>query len=88
MRCHHIQVLTFRLLILALVFLLKHYTLKRGPPKPAPGDVEGLAAEPTMTKTNEKDNETSPSPTIHDEKETLRELGKIEKTVAGDVALS
>ena len=57
--------------------MLKHYTLKRGKPaRPSPNDVEGLAAEPTLPKTDSAGIEGFPSPsrTILEEEREEREV--------------
>ena len=48
---------------LRTVFLLKHYTLKRPVARPGQGDIENLAAEPTLPKADDRtDAEDLPSP--------------------------
>ncbi|EKM50103.1 uncharacterized protein PHACADRAFT_264644 [Phanerochaete carnosa HHB-10118-sp] len=62
-----------------LVFLLKHYTLKRKAARPAPGDVERLAAEPTLPKTDaivEAEELPSPSRTVLEEEREDIQSGK------------
>lgn len=66
-------------LCMLLVFLLKHYTLKRPVARPAQRDIENLAVEPTLPKADDKtDAEELPSPS-RTMLEESREYGEPEK---------
>jgi hypothetical protein len=67
------------------VLFLKHYTLKRGPPKPAAKDVENMAADRALPKPNENEDVTSPPLSTH---ETLQEGGETETSAKNDVSFA
>lgn len=73
-------------LIFFSVLMLKHYTLKRNAARSAPSDVEGLATEPTLPKTNsaiEVEDAPSPSRTVLEDVREDVESGKTSPALKG-----